>query len=314
MKLKEIYNLAIKLGMDADPRGEAGVKRVLEKAKEEYEELKEEEKEFFDKERFSNPYSDSRIWIGDPEKEIKKILVGIDIGSSEILLAEKLNVDLVISHHPLGRGLTRLSEVLDLQVDLLSQLGVPINVAESLFEVRISELTRRLSPLNSYKPIDTAKLLNIPLMSLHTPADNLCYKFLKNYVEKGNPETLKDLIKLILKIPEYKEAAKMGMGPIIFAGNPKRRCGKIAFTEITGGTSGSKQIYEWLAKAGVGTIVGMHMEEEHKDEAEKYHINVLIAGHMSSDSLGINLILDQLEKEGIEIIACSGLIRIRRNG
>jgi len=40
---------------------------------------------------------------------------------------------------------------------------------------------------------------------------------------------------------------------------------------------------------------------------------VVIAGHMSSDSLGVNLFLDQLEKQGIEIVFCSGLIRVSRN-
>jgi len=38
----------------------------------------------------------------------------------------------------------------------------------------------------------------------------------------------------------------------------------------------------------------------------------VIAGHISSDSLGVNLLLDELEKKGIEIIPCSGLIRISR--
>jgi len=34
---------------------------------------------------------------------------------------------------------------------------------------------------------------------------------------------------------------------------------------------------------------------------------------MSSDSIGMNLFLDELEKKGIEIIPCSGMIRVSRN-
>jgi hypothetical protein len=67
-----------------------------------------------------------------------------------------------------------------------------------------------------------------------------------------------------------------------------------------------------MAQAGIGTIIGMHMQEESKKEAEAANINVVIAGHMSSDSLGMNLFLDELEKIGIEIIPCSGLIRVSR--
>jgi len=114
------------------------------------------------------------------------------------------------------------------------------------------------------------------------------------------------------QIPEHREAMKIGAGPKIFVGSKERRCGKIALTEITGGTEGSPKLYEKMAQVGIGTVVGMHISEEHKKEAENSNINVVIAGHMSSDSLGMNLYLDELEKEGIEIIPCSGLIRISR--
>ena len=66
------------------------------------------------------------------------------------------------------------------------------------------------------------------------------------------------------------------------------------------------------AQVGIGTIIGMHMGEEHRKEAEKHHINVVIAGHMASDSLGMNLFLDELEKKGIEVVPVSGLIRVKR--
>ncbi|MCD6270767.1 NGG1p interacting factor NIF3, partial [bacterium] len=127
------------------------------------------------------------------------------------------------------------------------------------------------------------------------------------------PERLKDLLALLKSIPEYKRATKLGAGPKIFVGDKENRCGKIALTEITGGTEGSPKLYEKMAQVGIGTIVGMHISEEHKKEAENALVNVVIAGHISSDSLGVNLLLDELEKRGIEIIPCSGLIRVSRN-
>mgnify|MGYP006390759937 FL=1 len=83
--------------------------------------------------------------------------------------------------------------------------------------------------------------------------------------------------------------------------------------EITGGTEGPHQSYEKLAQAGVGTIISMHASEEHRKEAQKHHINLVIAGHMSSDSIGMNLILDKFEAQGVEIVPTSGLIRVSRN-
>ena len=60
---------------------------------------------------------------------------------------------------------------------------------------------------------------------------------------------------------------------------------------------------EKLADAGVGTIIGMHMGQELRDEADKHNMHVIIAGHMSSDSVGINLFLDELERHGVKTIA-----------
>lgn len=314
MNIQEIYNSAVSMGVEADFRGRKAVESILERKKEKYEKLSEKEKEFFDKETFKNPYSDSRILNIAEDKEIKRILIGIDIEPAEILLAKELgNIDLIISHHPLGRALANLHDVMELQCDILNMYGVPINVAEGLMKEKISEVARGVNKLNHQRTVDTAKLLGFNLMCLHTTCDNLAAKYLKDKVEKeDNLIRIEDLLNFLKTIPEYEEAIKIGAGPKIFAGNKENRCGKIALTEITGGTEGSPKLYEKMAIAGIGTIVGMHISEEHKKEAESANINVVIAGHMSSDSLGVNLFLDELEKKGIEVIPCSGLTRISR--
>jgi len=314
MKIKEIFNLAIEMGKNADLRGKMKVEKVLAKKKERYEKLSEKEKVFFDKEALENPYLDSRILNISQDKEIKRILVGIDIEPAEILLAKEINnIDLVISHHPLGKGLANLADVMELQCDVLNQYGVPINIAEGLMRERISEVVRGVNAYNHQRTIDTAKILGINLMCCHTVCDNLAAQFLKNLIEKKEIDTLQELLDTLREVPEYQKAIEYGAGPTIFVGDPERRCGKIAVTEITGGTEGSPKLYEKMAIAGIGTVLAMHMKEENKKEAEAAHINVAIAGHMSSDSLGVNLFLDELEKRGIEIIPCSGLIRVSRN-
>jgi len=315
MKIKEIYNLAINKGIEADFRGRGGIERFLKRKKEKYEKLSEKEKEEFDKEALENPFLDSRILNINQDKEIKRILVGIDIEPAEILLAKEIgNIDLIISHHPLGKGLAHLSDVMELRCDVLNQYGVPINVAEGLMKERIDEVARGINARNHQRTVDSARLLGFNLICLHTVCDNLAAKFLKDRIEKEDSlMRIEDLLNLLKEIPEYKEALKIGAGPKIFVGDPERRCGKIAVTEITGGTEGSPKLYEKMAIAGIGTIIGMHMREESKKEAEASNINVIIAGHMSSDSLGMNLFLDELEKKGIEIVPCSGLIRVSRN-
>jgi len=311
MILKDIYKLAIESGIKADLRGEAVVRKKLLKIREAYEKLDSEQKQEFDLEKLSNPYSDTRI-LYDNGKEIKRVIVGIDIDPQEILLAKQLGYDTVIAHHPEGMALADLSDVMHLQAEVLAQYGVPINIAQAITKERISEVARGISPVNHYRSVDAARLLDINFICIHTPCDNLAAKFLDDYLRGREIEIVDDLIKILKEIPEYKEATKRKAGPKIFAGDKENYCGKIALTEITGGTSNSKDIYEKIAQAGIGTIVGMHMSEEHKKEAQQHHLNVVIAGHMSSDSLGVNLFLDKIESNVSEISAYSGLIRIKR--
>jgi len=314
MTIREIYNLAISKGIDADFRGREGVEKLLNRKKEKFERLSPENKDEFDKNTLENPYSDSQILNIAQEREIKKVLVGIDIEPAEILLAKELgNVDLIISHHPLGKALANLSSVMELQCDVLNKYGVPINVAEGLMKERISEVARGVNRVNHQRTVDAARLLGFSLMCLHTTCDNLAAKFLKDKIEEANPERIEDLLKLLKTVPEYQTAMKIGAGPKIFAGSEDNRCGKITLVEITGGTEGSPKLYEKMAQAGIGTTVAMHVSEENLKEAQTANLNVIIAGHISSDSLGVNLFLDEIEKHGIEIIPCSGLIRVSRN-
>jgi len=313
MIIKEIHNLSIQMGIKADFRKEQGVKKFLENKQKKYEKMDEKEKQEFDKEALTNPYLDSRIYHIAEDKEIKKVLAGVDIEPAELLMAKEIEgIDLIIAHHPFGKGLASLADVMDLQIDVLNLYGVPINIAEGLMKERISEVARGVNSANHQRTVDAARILKMNLMNSHTPCDNLAAKFLKDLIEQKKPERISDLIDLLMEIPEYKEATKIGAGPKVFVGDKENRCGRIALTEITGGTEGSPKLYEKMANVGIGTVIGMHISEEHKKEAENSHINIVIPGHISSDSLGMNLFLDELEKRRIEIIPCSGFQRISR--
>ncbi|MFA5076751.1 MAG: NGG1p interacting factor NIF3 [Patescibacteria group bacterium] len=313
MNVKQIFDLAIQLGISADLRGKTAVQKMLNRKKEQYEKMGKEQKAEFDTEALINPYLDSRLHY-DSGQPVKKVLTGIDMEGDEILLADKLgDIDLIIAHHPRGKALADLADVMHLQADVYAQYGVPINVAEGVQHERIAEVARGVNPVNHHRVIDLAKLIKISYINVHTAADNLVANFLKKKVTSAKLEYVGDIIKLLKEIPEYQEAIKQGAGPRILTGNTNNRCGKIAVTEITGGTEPSPKIYEKLAQAGIGTVLAMHLSEEHKKEAEAAHINVIIAGHISSDSIGMNLFLDELEKKGIKIVPCSGLIRVSRN-
>jgi len=293
MKLINFYNQVVRFGRLADPR----------KAKQEI-----------------KSFPDSAILFGDPNLEIKKIMVGIDIEVAELLLADRIRqkegLDLVIAHHPEGKAYAGLHEVMRLQIDLLTQAGVAQKTASRLVQERMSEVQRRVLPQNHTRPVDAARLLNMPYMNMHTPADNHVYRYLEAIFKQKSSLSLSlgDALKILNTIPEYQIASKFNTGPQIISGNPKRLVGKILF-EMTGGTEGSKDVFDKLYKAGVRTLISMHLSEEHFKKVKDANLNVIIAGHISSDTLGLNLLLDNIEKyakQNFQVIECSGFTRIKR--
>ena len=291
MKLSSFYNQAVKFGVERDPR--------------------------INKKKIKS-YPDTAILCGDPGKEIKKILVGIDIEAAELLLADRIRarggLDLVVSHHPEGKAYAALHEVMQLQIALLKKAGVAVSIAEELLEERMREVQRKILPQNHTRPVDAARLLGLSFMCIHTPADNHAFWFIQRLMDRKKPKKVQDIVDILMGIPEYRQAAEGLTGPRIILGSPKRAVGKI-LVEMTGGTEGSKDVFDKLYKAGVRTLISMHLSEGHFSKVKDANLNAVIAGHISSDTLGLNLLLDRIEQqagERFQIINCSGFNRIRR--
>jgi len=316
VKLSDIYRVAVDSGIDADPRSREDIERLLSLTRKEYEELPESRKRFFDTDALENPFADTRILTGDDVKDIKKAFAGIDIGSAEVLLVDRLNqmgrvIDLIISHHPVGRARLFLADVMPVQADVWQKMGVNISVGESLIGDRQSEVRNSVRVSNARSVIDAARLLGIDLMCTHTVADNHVQKFTTKLIEDKKPYRVGDIVDLLFEVPEFQSAAKDGDPPMISVGKKENRAGKI-MVDMTGGTEGPKEIVSNLATAGVSTIVNMYLSNSYIEEAKKNKINVVLCGHMACDSIGMNYILDQIEKLGVEIVAGSGLYRVRR--
>src|SRR5690606_3694737 len=206
--------------------------------KERFEKLDMEKKEYFDKERLTNPFLDSRIETGDPKTKMNRVMVGMDISGGEVLLANELSksgkkIDAILAHHPEGRSLIDLTQVMSTQIEQAVDDGVPINVIENQIGSRINDLNRALHPTNHYQVPQAAELLGIPMACYHTFADNQVYWFMKNYITKQKPKYVSDIMEALMKLPEYQHAKKRGNGPMMFTGSEKNRCGKISFSGFT---------------------------------------------------------------------------------
>ena len=318
MKLKDIYGIAVSNALKVDLRSKKDIDDAVKKNKEEYKKARGVDKTHFDMESLEHPYDDTRILNGSGEEEVRDVMVGVDIGVEELLLADRLiekgiNIDLVVSHHPSGRALAKLYKVMAIQPDIWRhKYGLTREVAEGMMKDRIGEVSRGLAPANHTKVSDAAKLLGIPFMCTHTVADNCVAAYLQKEFDRRKPKKLRNVISIIKSLPEYKDAVKQGAGPFTLIGEDSSDAGRI-FVDMTGGTSGPSRLFARLHQAGVKTIVGMHCKEESYKIAKLEFINYVIAGHMASDNLGMNLMFDAVERLGrLNFIECSGFRRFRR--
>ena len=251
---------------------------------------------------------DSGILV--PGENIKKVLIGVDMGTAELLLARELKVDLVIGHHPIG-GTTRsqFPEVMKRQYDKMVEAGIPINRAQKALAKKMGQVERAGHAGNYDQAWSAARLLNMPFMGIHSPTDVLAERAVEAKLAERlgtNPRaTLQDIIDALNEMPEYQKTLSK---PVIRVGSPKDYAGK-PLVIMAGGTNGGVDVIKAYFDAGVGTTVSMHMPEDVITAVKEQNIgNVIVAGHMASDSVGLNVFIKALEERGLEVIRMSGII------
>jgi putative NIF3 family GTP cyclohydrolase 1 type 2 len=243
-------------------------------------------------------------------KEIKKVLMGVDMDTAELILAQQLGYDCVVSHHPRNTNVDML-ELLTTHIQRLEKLGVPRNKSQKLLEDRKTELNYRQHVSNSRRSESAAKLLNMPFMCIHTPADIISEVIVQEFLNTkfaSKPETkVQEIVEALEEIGEYGSSARK---PVIRVGSKESYAGRI-YVLMSGLTGPGPKIIKEYFEAGVGTLVLMHIPESDAKEVKEQGIgNVVVAGHMSSDSLGLNKIAKEWAKKGIETTMMSGIVPI----
>jgi putative NIF3 family GTP cyclohydrolase 1 type 2 len=281
--------------------------------------LEGKEKEHFDEERTWNPYSDCRIISGTGEEEVTRFMVGIDIETQDVLLADRMRergekIDCLLIHHPEGRALADLEKVMTLQVDVYAKAGVPVNHSEGLMRPRMDRVWRSIHADNLFRTERAAELLGFPAVCCHTITDNLVWRLMEKTICEKEWNDLGEIVNALMEIPEYAYYAKKGNPPFIVNGSDRSRPGKVVATEFTGGTNGPEELVTKQSHAGVGTILAMHFTEKEVEEGKKHHVNMIQCSHMASDAIGVNLLLDAIAKEEkrLQTLDVSGFIRVKR--
>lgn len=242
---------------------------------------------------------------------IKKVLIGVDMETQELLLGKELGVDCVVSHHPKAdESRVEFSKVMKVQIDRMVKFGVPINKAQKVLRKKQKSVELRTHVANYDRCSSAARLLEMPYMNIHMPADMIGQEVVQKHLDEKFSDqprkTVGDVVDALKEMEAYKDVLA---GPVIRVGSEKDFAGKVAVL-FAGGTNGGEDVFKAYFEAGVGTIICMHVPEDVKKAVEKQNIgNVIVAGHMASDTIGLKKIAEAWEQEGIEVIKMAGIIK-----
>ena len=250
--------------------------------------------------------------IYDTGRDVRRVLAGIDGGAAELSIAHQLGFDCLALHHPAGNIRTGVDDlyVRD-HLKKMLECGVEPNHAWKLAESRREQMRHRSHSANRDTVRGLAKLLDVAAVGLHTPADMLAERYVQQRMDALTAAkplcTLRDVTEELMKIREYREALG-NQQPEIWAGTPDTYAGRI-YVEMYGVGAPSAEEYIACADAGVGTFICMHVKEDVLAEVKKHgKANIVVAGHMASDSLGFNQILDAWESRCVEVVRVNGIV------
>lgn len=245
-----------------------------------------------------------------PGDNITKVFAGIDMATPEMLLARELGADLVLSHHPqTGIQEIEFHKVMERQIDKMVAAGVPINKAQKALREQMGKIERAHHAGNYDRVASAARLLQLSYMNLHLPVDIITENFVQDSLDRAlngqSKATLQDVVAALLQIREYQKALTK---PAIRVGAASDYAGKVLVL-MAGGTNGGEQVFKAYFEAGVGTIICMHVPEDVRKAVTEQNIgNVIVAGHMASDSIGMNLICAALENAGVAVTRMGGIV------
>lgn len=243
-------------------------------------------------------------------ENIQKILIGVDMETPEMLLAKDLGYDLVVSHHPKAdESIVDFYKVMEVQIDKMVEFGVPINKAQKALAKKSKSVEINSHVSNYSRASSAAKLLNIPYMNIHMPSDLIGERFTQKYLNDKlgqNPKAkVQDILDALNELGLYDKSLSK---PVARCGTATDYAGKIAVL-FAGGTNGGADVYKAYFEAGVGTIVAMHAPEDVIKEVKEQNIgNIVVAGHMPSDSIGLNEIINAWEEKGMKVTKMSGIL------
>jgi hypothetical protein len=253
---------------------------------------------------------DSQVYVEAPGP-VRRVLFGVDISLAEVVWAQQNGFDAVIAHHPLGdRARTSFGDLVrSRQVEQMGAEGIARDVAENAIGARLEAITRRLHTSNVNAVVDSARLVGMPVCNVHLACDIITRSAIIDMLRRHDHDG-STVAECIGWFDDFGEYAHGHARPQQWVGLPANALGRWTVA-IAGGTNGGFPVFSEYFRAGVDTIFAMHIDEGDLQElraAADPDDTLVVTGHMTSDSIGINAVIAGLEERGVEVVRTSGVV------
>lgn len=235
-----------------------------------------------------------------PGKNLKKIMLMIDVTTADLMLAKNLGCDAVITHHPIGIAAINFYKVIDRDVDYMMENGI----SEKTARLAVMDLKKRIEIRNHTQiyssAVDSAKILHMPLVNIHQPCDEYARRIIIQKLNERDPNLVSEIIFALNEIPEFKKAETKIQ---IAYGQPQSHIGKLV-TVIAAGTNGGYLVAKNYFENGISTVLYFHIDYNDLIKLRESNVqgNLVILGHLAGDSIGMNALGNRLEDAGVEVV------------
>jgi hypothetical protein len=248
---------------------------------------------------FAEIPSDSAIYY--PGAGIRKVLIGIDIGAGELLYARQYGFDAVIAHQPLG--LVGAWRCFAAHVEQMVGAGVPREEAEAAVAPRMEALALHGQTVNFDRVSGLARLLDMPLLNIHQPLDEVGRRVLQGTIDACLTATpaaiVRDLANALDGLPEFRMAPTRVRIALGEAGAP---AGRVVMSHAAY-ASGGAAVASAYFRHGIDTVAYLDLDPVELAQLRAGSTGqLLVTGRVAGASMGLNPFIAHLEELGIEVV------------
>jgi hypothetical protein len=252
---------------------------------------------------------DSEVYVAG--EGLKRAVFAVDLDSGELALAKQSGFDVAIAHHPCGGSTwAGFPTVLERHLPIMTGAGVPEAEARAAVRALQDEQGPRTHLLNWDRLPSVARLLGLPFMNVHAPADEIGRRVMHETIAAGvGPDArVEGAVNALEGLPEFATSRH----PIIVRmGALDAPLGKWVFVHGAG-TNGGYPVASALFRNGVDTVFYIHVDPGHlrrlNEEFAGAGKNLVVTGHIASDSVGINVVVRRLRAEGLDVHTMGGVV------